>query len=104
MAGSTNHKTCIMNRKHKPTPTQTTNPTAANPLPKKEQLKHSLMDHYDLEEMFGVSRGTIYNWCRKGLLKYIQMGGKRYFNTEELDAMIKERKQLMVPGEGKKKK
>lgn len=77
---------------------------AASPPPRKEQLKHRMMDHYDLEEMFGVSRGTIYNWCRAGLLGFIKIGGKTFFDTEDIDAMIKKRKQTMVPKEKKKKK
>jgi Helix-turn-helix domain len=92
-----------MKRKQKPAPAQTANQPAANPLPKKEQLKQSLMDHYDLEEMFKVRRGTIYNWCRKGLLKGIQVGGKKYFYADDVDTMLKERKLLMVPGADKKK-
>ena len=85
-----------------PEPAVTENNT--EPLPTKEELKDSLLDHYDLEKMFNVKRGTIYNWCRKGVLKFIPIGSKRYFAVKDIHTMIKERKQVMVPGEEKNKK
>ena len=90
-----------MKKKKTTEPVKTTDKSNATPLPTKEELKDSLLDHYDLEKMFNVKRNTIYNWCRKGELKFIIIGGKRYFDLSDLHAMIKERKQLMVPGEKK---
>lgn len=104
MAGNTNLKTCIMKKEKTTAPVKAGNENDDKPLPTKAELKDSLLDHYDLEKMFNVKRGTIYNWCRKGMLKYIQIGVKRYFAVSDLHAMIKERKQVMVPGERKKEK
>jgi len=73
------------------------------PLNLKEDLKQRLLDHHDLQEIFGVKRTTIYNWCRKGILQYMQVGGKRFFDANVIVTWLKEYKQLRVPGTNKKK-
>jgi Helix-turn-helix domain len=74
------------------------------PMPLKLQLKQQTLDRYDLQEIFQVSRNTINNWCKAGIIKYSKIGRKRFFNAAEIDARLKERTQVMVPGEGKGKK
>jgi Helix-turn-helix domain len=72
--------------------------------PPKERLKQRLLDRYDLQELFNVTRGTIHNWCKKGLLKFIKISGRMYFDLDDMEDMLQEYKQNLVPGEGKKKK
>lgn len=93
-----------MNRKNNTNPKQTDAVTGTNPLPYKEVLKQRMLDHYDLQEMFKVTRGTIYNWCRKGFIKVIKIGGKNYFDADDVEALIEERKQWIVPGQVQQKK
>ena len=75
-----------------------------NHLPIKEQLKQRLLDRYELQDLFKVTRGTIHNWCRKGVLSFIKIGGRKYFDAHDVETMLQEHKQLMVPGEGRKRK
>jgi hypothetical protein len=104
MEGSTNLKIGIMNPKKKPNPRQAVTKKANSPIPRKEQLKQRMLDHCDLQEMFNVTRGTIYNWCRMGILKVIKIGGKNYFDADDVDALILERKQWLVPRQEQQKK
>ena len=69
-----------------------------NPLPLKEQLKHRILDRYDLQELFNVSRNTILNWCKAGIISYTKIGRKRIFDAEEIDALLRKRKETMRPG------
>ena len=40
----------------------------------------------DLVQMFGVTRQTVDLWCRKGWIKYNQLGsGRRWFDKEEVE-------------------
>ncbi|MBL0201603.1 MAG: helix-turn-helix domain-containing protein [Chitinophagaceae bacterium] len=67
----------------------------------KEDLKQRMLDHHDLQEIFGVKRTTIYNWCRRGILQFMQMGGKRYFDANQIKARLKEYGETRVPDSGK---
>ena len=58
----------------------------------KENLKHRLLDLYDLQQLFKVTRGTIHNWIRRGLLSYTQIGGKKYFDARELEELLEKNK------------
>lgn len=71
--------------------------------PNKKSLKKRLLDSVDMQEVFNVKRGTVHNWCRKGIVKFIKIGGKTYFDANDVDDLIEKCKQLMVPGEGSKK-
>jgi hypothetical protein len=65
----------------------------------KERLQQRLLDHTDLQQLFKVSRGTIYNWRRRGILKFIEIGGRKYFDANDIDALLEKYKQTQVPGE-----
>jgi hypothetical protein len=93
-----------MKRENKPNTAQPANETVTNQVPSKEELKDSLLDIYDLVKMFNVKRVTIYNWCLNGTLQFIQVGGRRYFKVKDVDKMLEERKQVMVPVEKKQKR
>lgn len=43
--------------------------------------------------MLGVSKRTLYNWCKEGELKYVRLpsGHKRYFGAE-IEAILKNNK------------
>ncbi len=70
-----------------------------NSLPNiKQVLQKRLLSLYDVQELFNVSRTTIYNWCKKGLLTYSKVSSKMYFDADEINRMLDERKQTMVPG------
>jgi excisionase family DNA binding protein len=47
----------------------------------------------EVRAMLGVSKRTLYNWCRKGKLKYIRLpsGHKRYFRSE-IEAILRNNK------------
>lgn len=74
------------------------------PPPMKEQLQQRLLDRYDLQILFKVSRGTIHNWCRRGLLSFTKIGGKKYFDANDVYAMLQKYKQTLVPGREQKRK
>lgn len=93
-----------MSRKKATTTQQPVNETVSKPIPSKEELKDSLLDIYDLEKMFNVKRVTIYNWCNKGTLEFVKIGGRRYFPKADLHKMLESYKQTGVPEERKKNK
>jgi hypothetical protein len=93
-----------MNRQNKSNPAKTDKPTANSPIPLKENLKERMLDHYDLQQIFNVTRGTIYNWCRKGMLKVIRIDGKNYFDANDIEELIQKLKQITVPAESRRKK
>lgn len=74
-----------------------TDTAGTNPLPTKERLQQRLLDQVDLQQLFKVSRGTIYNWQRKGLLSFTQFGGKKYFDANELEAALEKNKRTYEP-------
>lgn len=74
------------------------------PPPLKEQLQQRLLDRYDLQILFRVSRGTIHNWCRRGLLSFTKIGGKKYFDANDVYAMLQKYKQTLVPVNEQKRK
>lgn len=92
-----------MNQPDKPNPLQTDNRPGNSPIPIKEQLQQRLLDQYDLQQLFKVSRGTIYNWCRQGLLSFTRLGGKKYFDARDVEEMLQQNKQRYEPGKGEKK-
>jgi phage terminase Nu1 subunit (DNA packaging protein) len=79
-------------------------PQSNSTLPLKEQLKQNTLDRYDLQELFNVSRNTIQNWCNAGILSFSKVGRKKYFNAEEMKQLLEVRKQVTVPGQGRKVK
>jgi predicted site-specific integrase-resolvase len=62
-----------------------------------------LPDYVDLQQLFKVSRGTIYNWQRKGLLSFTQFGGKKYFDANDMEAAIEKNKRSYEVGRRKRK-
>ncbi len=47
-----------------------------------------LLNRKDVARLLGVSIRTIYNWERRGLIRVIPFGGKRYYLTESVLAAL----------------
>jgi len=45
----------------------------------------------DLVLAFKTSRPNIYSWIRKGYLKQISIGGRKYFKREDIEKMLEEK-------------
>jgi hypothetical protein len=78
------------------------NSNALEYLPKqaldKDTLQQKWMDSCDVRELLHISRGTLYNWCRKGLLAFSKVEGKIYFEVKEVEAMLHNAKRSSRPG------
>ncbi len=88
-------------KQHKANKTVQPIPQQNNTLSLKEQLKQNTLDRYDLQEILGVSRNTILNLCKAGIIGYTRVGRKMYFDAQEINTLLKKREQTRVPGEGK---
>lgn len=106
---TTNIKKAVMQKQQKNAPRAARTLPEQLPLPNtvlnKDTLKERLFDRQDMEHVFGVSRGTIYNWCRKGLVSYTLLGRRKYFDVQDVLLMLQTYKQIELPDkkEGKKK-
>lgn len=63
---------------------------------KREYSIKEYMSCYDLEKTFGydtLNRQTLYNWCKKGLIKYNRKANSRtmYINVQSLFEYIERR-------------
>ena len=52
-----------------------------------------LYDLVDLEQIFKVTKRTLFNWRAKGLINFVNFGGKLYMTHEMLIASIESRKE-----------
>lgn len=52
-----------------------------------------LYDLVDLERIFKVTKRTLFNWRAKGLIGFVNFGGKLYMTHEMLMAYIEARKE-----------
>ena len=91
-----------MRQPKKRNPKQTPAAPAVSRLTLKERLKERVLDRYDLQEMLHVSRGTICNLCRKGIISSTKIGGKSFYDAHQIEALLFERKQKQVPANTKK--
>jgi len=55
--------------------------------------ERKLLSAMEVMAMLGVSERTLYNWCKRGKLRYIRLpsGHKRYFRAE-IEAILKNNK------------
>ena len=53
--------------------------------------KGKLLTTNDVIQLFNVSRVTIHNWKKSGLLPSFKMGNRVYFNEHEVRRIIEER-------------
>ncbi len=54
----------------------------------KDHLQQKWMDGYDVQQILHISRSTLYNWCRKGLLPFSKVEGKIYYDVDDLNEML----------------
>lgn len=54
----------------------------------KENNLPSLLRIEDLTKFFGVSRQTIYNWIRGGILKSVKIGRLVYFKVDDVKKLL----------------
>lgn len=66
--------------------------TAAAEAPSKQTLLQHIMDSLEVMELLHICRGTLYNWRKKGLIAFSKVGGRVYFETTDVNRMLKERK------------
>ena len=52
-----------------------------------EELK--LLDKQDLCQLFNVNKRTLQRYRSKGTLKYLRVGGKTFYTTEQVNDFIK---------------
>lgn len=43
----------------------------------------------DIENLFSISRMTIYRWTKKGYLKPVRIGKLNYYQKEDVENLIK---------------
>jgi hypothetical protein len=48
-----------------------------------------LIDNEAAAKIFNVTLQTLYNWRKKGVIKFIKTGGKVYYSREEISSKIK---------------
>lgn len=56
--------------------------------PKTPEL-NPLIDRKEIVEIFGVNQATIWRWQNKGILKPKKIGGRVYFDRDEVISAIK---------------
>ena len=60
----------------------------------KQQIQNNLNNKYltrlEVAKLFKVSKSSVYNWTRKGILNTYQIGGRVFYKLEEVeDALVK---------------
>lgn len=61
-------------------------------LPLKELLQQTLMDGLDVRRLLRISRGTLYNICKKSLLPYSRIGSRQYFDAVDVQKLLQDTK------------
>ena len=51
-------------------------------------MENTLLTYKDMQELFKVSRMTIYNYTQQGLLKSYRVGRKTYYKKSEVEQFI----------------
>ena len=53
-----------------------------------KQPKKKFLTYREVCDMFGINKGTIRNWAAEGLLKIINIGGRRYISADSINKLI----------------
>jgi len=53
-----------------------------------ERLKQELISAKEIEEIFRISRTTVWRHTNSGLLKKIKVGGKVFYNIKQIKEII----------------
>ena len=67
--------------------------TGKNP---KSEEENKLLTTHDVIKIFNVSRVTIHNWKKSGVLPSFKMGNRVYFNEHEVRRIIEERQSKRI--------
>ena len=54
----------------------------------REEQPRKLLRYNEVCDMFGINNGTLRNWAAKGLLKIINIGGRRYISADSINKLI----------------
>ena len=54
----------------------------------RETQPKKLLKYKEACDMFGINNGTLRNWAAKGLLKIINIGGRRYISADSINKLI----------------
>ena len=54
----------------------------------REMQPKKFMKYNEVCDMFGINNGTIRNWAAEGLLKILNIGGRRYISAESINKLI----------------
>lgn len=52
------------------------------------QPKKKFLTYKEVCDIFQINNGTIRNWAAEGLLKIINIGGRRYISAESINKLI----------------
>ena len=56
----------------------------------REKLQKKIYTYDEVCDIFQIGNGTIRNWAAEGLLKIINIGGRRYISAESINKLIKQ--------------
>ena len=56
----------------------------------REIQQQKLLTYKEVCDFFRINNGTIYKWAAEGLLKIINIGGKRYISADSINKLIKQ--------------
>ena len=54
----------------------------------RETQPKKFMKYNEVCDMFGINNGTIRNWAAEGLLKILNIGGRRYISADSINKLI----------------
>ena len=54
----------------------------------REKLQKKIYTYDDVCDIFQIGIGTIRNWAAEGMLKIINIGGRRYISAESINKLI----------------
>ena len=54
----------------------------------REEQPRKLLRYNEVCDIFQINKGTIRNWAAEGLLKIINIGGRRYISADSINKLI----------------
>ena len=54
----------------------------------REKLQKKIYTYDEVCDIFQIGNGTIRNWAAEGLLKIINIGGRRYISADSINKLI----------------
>ena len=56
----------------------------------REKLQKKIYTYDEVCDIFQIGNGTIRNWAAEGMLKIINIGGRRYISADSINKLIKQ--------------